>query len=109
MYTYSDNLDSLVVGCWLRVREVKSSIPDQDRIIPKTIQNGTSSYLVQHSTLKGNTSPLQKKEEEEKRKVKEITLYLKDVRKIGLTVPLVKYRQNKQMLSREKIEKKHYF
>ena len=46
-------LDSLVVECWLRVREVTGSIPSQGpRHTKDVIKNGTSSSLVWHSTLK---------------------------------------------------------
>ena len=39
---YCASLDSLVVECWLRVREVLQS-PVKDRVITKTIKNGTRS------------------------------------------------------------------
>ena len=39
-------LDSLVVECWLRVREVPGSIPSQGPRHTKDVLNGTSSALV---------------------------------------------------------------
>ena len=46
-------LDNLVVECWIRVREVPSSIPSQGpRHTQRRYKNGTSSSLVWHSTFK---------------------------------------------------------
>ena len=42
-------LDSRMVECWHRVREVLGSIPSQG---PRHTKNGTSSSLIWHSTLK---------------------------------------------------------
>ena len=47
MLTYDIFLDSLVVECWLRVREVLGSITSQGpRHTKDVIKNGTSSALV---------------------------------------------------------------
>jgi len=42
-------------------REVPVSIHKQDRVIPKTVSNDTSSSRVQHLALEGNTGSFYKK------------------------------------------------